>query len=52
MEGALAFVLSHEAVTGAIVGVRNEDEAAALVRAAELRLTREELESVEAAIPS
>ena len=52
VEGALAFVLSHEAVTGAIVGVRNEDEAAALVRAAELRLTREELESVEAAIPS
>lgn len=32
--GALRFVLQHEAVTGAIVGVRNEQEARELVRSA------------------
>jgi aryl-alcohol dehydrogenase-like predicted oxidoreductase len=33
-EGALRFVLAHPAVTGAIVGVRNEHEARELVRSA------------------
>jgi aryl-alcohol dehydrogenase-like predicted oxidoreductase len=41
-QGALAWVLSHPAVTGAIVGIRNELEAAELGLAAELRLTPEE----------
>jgi aryl-alcohol dehydrogenase-like predicted oxidoreductase len=41
-QGALAWVLSHPAVTGAIVGIRNDREAAELGLAAELRLTPEE----------
>ena len=41
-QGALAWVLSHPAVTGAIVGIRSEREAAELGLAAELRLTPEE----------
>jgi aryl-alcohol dehydrogenase-like predicted oxidoreductase len=41
-QGALAWVLSHPAVTGAIVGIRNEREAAELGPAAALRLTPEE----------
>jgi len=42
-QGAIAFVLSHPAVTGAIVGVRNEREAAELAQAAGLRLTPDEV---------
>jgi aryl-alcohol dehydrogenase-like predicted oxidoreductase len=33
-QGALGFVLRHPAVTGAIVGVRNEREAREIVRSA------------------
>ena len=45
-EGAIAFVLSHPAVTGAIVGVRNEREAMQLAPAADLRLTPAEVARV------
>ena len=45
-QGAIAFVLSHPAVTGAIVGVRNEREASELAPAAGLRLTSEEVARV------
>jgi aryl-alcohol dehydrogenase-like predicted oxidoreductase len=46
-QGAIAFVLSHPAVTGAIVGVRNEREAAELVETAGLRFTPDEVAAVE-----
>ena len=46
--GAIAFVLSHPAVTGAIVGVRNERDAAELAPAARLRLTPDELAAIAA----
>ena len=45
-QGAIAFVLSHPAVTGAIVGVRNEREGAELAQMAALRLTRDEVAAV------
>jgi aryl-alcohol dehydrogenase-like predicted oxidoreductase len=45
-QGAMAFVLSHPAVTGAIVGVRNEREAAELALGDELRLTPDELSAL------
>jgi aryl-alcohol dehydrogenase-like predicted oxidoreductase len=45
-QGAIAFVLSHPAVTGAIVGVRNEREAAELAHAAHLRLLPEEVAAI------
>ena len=45
-QGAIAFVLSHPAVTGAIVGVRNEREAAELGQMAELRLTQDEVAAI------
>jgi aryl-alcohol dehydrogenase-like predicted oxidoreductase len=45
-QGAIAFVLSHPAVTGAIVGVRNEGEAAELAPAAEVTLTAGELDEI------
>jgi aryl-alcohol dehydrogenase-like predicted oxidoreductase len=45
-QGAIAFVLSHPAVTGAIVGVRNEREASELAPAADLRLTPTEVARV------
>jgi aryl-alcohol dehydrogenase-like predicted oxidoreductase len=39
-------VLSHPAVTGAIVGVRNQQEGAELALMAEVRLTGEEVEAI------
>lgn len=48
---ALAWLLSRPAVAGAIVGVRNEREAAELPGAAALRLTPDELRALEAAAP-
>jgi aryl-alcohol dehydrogenase-like predicted oxidoreductase len=45
-QGAIAFVLSHPAVTGAIVGVRTEPEAAELAEAARLRLTPDEVAAI------
>jgi aryl-alcohol dehydrogenase-like predicted oxidoreductase len=47
-QGAIAFVLSHPAVTGAIVGVRNEHEARELAAMSALRLSPEELSSISA----
>ena len=49
-QGALAYVLSHPAVTGAIVGVRSEREAEEVAAAASLRLTDDERRRVEAAL--
>jgi aryl-alcohol dehydrogenase-like predicted oxidoreductase len=49
-QGAIAFVLSHPAVTGAIVGVRNEGEGAELAQMTELRLTRDEIAAIAATI--
>ena len=51
-QGALAFVLSHPAVTGAIVGVRSAQESEEMARASALRLTPDELEEVAAAVGS
>jgi aryl-alcohol dehydrogenase-like predicted oxidoreductase len=42
-QGAIGFVLSHPAVTGAIVGVRNQQEGAELAQMADLPLTRDEV---------
>jgi aryl-alcohol dehydrogenase-like predicted oxidoreductase len=46
---ALAWVLSHRAVAGAIVGIRNEQEAEQLVGAANLELSPDELREIELA---
>src|SRR5262245_162146 len=46
---ALAWVLSHRAVAGAIVGIRNEREAEQLVGAANLELGPGELREIESA---
>jgi aryl-alcohol dehydrogenase-like predicted oxidoreductase len=48
-QGAIAYVLSHAAVTGAIVGVRNEREALELAQGADLRLSADELAAIAAA---
>ena len=49
-QGAIGFVLSHPAVTGAIVGVRNQQEGAELAQMAELRLTRDEVVAIASTI--
>jgi aryl-alcohol dehydrogenase-like predicted oxidoreductase len=49
-QGAVAFVLSHPAVTGAIVGVRNEREGAELAGLAEPRLTQDEIAEIAASV--
>ncbi len=49
VHGALGWVLSHPAVTGAIVGVRNEREAAELPQAAAVRLTPDERAAIASA---
>ena len=46
-EGANAFMLSHPAVTGAIVGVRNEREALEVAQGADLRLTPDEVAAIQ-----
>ena len=48
---ALAWVLRQPAVAGAIVGIRNVPEAEQLPGAAGLRLTADELQEIESAIP-
>jgi aryl-alcohol dehydrogenase-like predicted oxidoreductase len=50
-QGAIAFVLSHPAVTGAIVGVRNEREAAELAKEAGLQLTPDEIQRLTQEVP-
>jgi aryl-alcohol dehydrogenase-like predicted oxidoreductase len=51
-QGAIAFVLSHPAVTGAIIGVRNEREAAELASLAEQRLTAAEVAAISSSMQS
>jgi aryl-alcohol dehydrogenase-like predicted oxidoreductase len=46
---AIAWLLSHRAVAGAIVGIRNEAEADELVGAASLELRPDELQEIESA---
>ncbi len=49
-QGAIGFVLTHPAVTGAIVGVRNEQEGAELAQMADVRLTRDEVVEIASTI--
>lgn len=49
-QAAIAFVLSHSAVTGAIVGVRNEREAAEVAEGAALRLSPDEVAAITAVV--
>jgi len=51
-QSAIAWTVSHPAVTGAIVGVRNEREAAELAGAAALRLTPHERATFASSAPS
>jgi aryl-alcohol dehydrogenase-like predicted oxidoreductase len=48
-EVAIAWVLSHSAITGAIVGARNAKQAEGVMRAGELKLSPEEVAEVEGA---
>jgi aryl-alcohol dehydrogenase-like predicted oxidoreductase len=46
---AIAWVLSNPAITGAIVGARNAKQAEGVMRAGELKLSREEIAEIEGA---
>jgi aryl-alcohol dehydrogenase-like predicted oxidoreductase len=48
-EVAIAWTLSHPAVTGAIVGARNAKQAEGVMRASDLKLTAEEIAEIEGA---
>ncbi|HLK04685.1 MAG TPA: aldo/keto reductase [Candidatus Acidoferrum sp.] len=48
-EVAIAWVLKHPAITGAIVGARNAKQTEGVMRAAELKLTAEEIAEIEGA---
>jgi aryl-alcohol dehydrogenase-like predicted oxidoreductase len=48
-EVAIAWVLRHPAITGAIVGARNAKQAEGVMRAGELKLTTEEIVEIEGA---
>jgi aryl-alcohol dehydrogenase-like predicted oxidoreductase len=48
-EVAIAWTLSHPAVTGAIVGARNAKQAEGVMRAGDLKLTAEEIAEIEGA---
>jgi aryl-alcohol dehydrogenase-like predicted oxidoreductase len=48
-EVAIAWVLRHPAITGAIVGARNAKQATGVMRAGELKLTTEEISEIEGA---
>jgi len=48
-EVAIAWVLRHPAITGAIVGARNAKQAEGVMRAGELRLSADEINEIEAA---
>jgi aryl-alcohol dehydrogenase-like predicted oxidoreductase len=48
-EVAIAWVLRHPAVTGAIVGARNAKQAEGVMRAGELKLSQEEITEIEGA---
>lgn len=47
VELAIAWVLRHSAVTGAIIGIRNEQEAQALPRLLEWKLTSDEIQVID-----
>jgi aryl-alcohol dehydrogenase-like predicted oxidoreductase len=47
-EVAIAWTLSHPAITGAIVGARRPDQVDGVVGAADLKLTGDELDEIEA----
>ena len=49
---ALAWVLHHDAVSGAIVGIRSEAEAQELGGVADLSLSQDDLAELEAAVPA
>ena len=51
-EAAIAWTLSHSAVTGAIVGARNASQAEGVMRAAELTLSRKDIAEIEAGLSS
>jgi len=44
---AIAWVLRHPAITGAIVGARNAKQAEGVMRAGELKLTAAEIAEIE-----
>jgi aryl-alcohol dehydrogenase-like predicted oxidoreductase len=46
-EAAIAWVLGHSAVTGAIVGVRNAEQVAGIIGAMDFRLSPEEMQEIE-----
>jgi aryl-alcohol dehydrogenase-like predicted oxidoreductase len=48
-EVAIAWVLRHPAITGAIVGARNAKQAEGVMRAGELKLSQEEIAEIEGA---
>jgi len=48
-EVAIAWVLGHPAITGAIVGARNAKQAEGVMRAGELKLTADEVAEIEGA---
>jgi len=48
-EVAIAWVLRHPAITGAIVGARNAQQAEGVMRAGELKLSASEINEIEAA---
>ena len=46
---AIAWVLRHPAITGAIVGARNAKQVEGIMRADELKLTADEIAEIEGA---
>jgi aryl-alcohol dehydrogenase-like predicted oxidoreductase len=48
-EVAIAWVLRHSAITGAIVGARNAKQSASIMRAGDLKLSAEEIAEIETA---
>jgi aryl-alcohol dehydrogenase-like predicted oxidoreductase len=50
-EVAIAWTLRHPAVTAAIVGGRRPDQVDGIIGAAEFRLSEDEIEEIETAIP-
>ncbi len=47
---AIAWVLRHQAVTGAIIGIRNEQEAVEMVGGLDWQLTEQEIQAIEQAL--
>ena len=46
---AIAWVLRHPAITGAIVGARNAQQAEGVMRAGEIKLSKDEIAEIEGA---